>query len=87
MCAWVTFLYSRKLTEHCKPAIMEKIKIIILKKSMKYAICSNMDGPRILYLVKSEKGKYHVMSLTCGIKKQYTLGSSCCGSVGYESDW
>ena len=28
---WVTMLYSRKLTEHCKPAIMEKIKIIIYK--------------------------------------------------------
>ena len=29
MCNWVTLLYSRKLTEHCKPAIMEKIKITI----------------------------------------------------------
>ena len=28
MCAWVTLLYSRKLTEHCIPTIMEKIKII-----------------------------------------------------------
>ena len=28
MCNWVILLYSRKLTEHCKPAIMEKIKII-----------------------------------------------------------
>ena len=27
MCNWVTMLYSKKLTEHCKPAIMEK-KII-----------------------------------------------------------
>ena len=25
-CNWVTMLYSRKLTEHCKPAIMEKNK-------------------------------------------------------------
>ena len=24
MCDWVSFLYCRKLTEHCKPAIMEK---------------------------------------------------------------
>ena len=33
VCDWVTLLYSSKLTEHCKPAIMEKIKIIIkLKK-------------------------------------------------------
>ena len=29
MCEWVTVLYSRKLTERCKPAIMEKIKIIM----------------------------------------------------------
>ena len=28
MCDWVTLLYRRKLTEHCKPAIMENIKII-----------------------------------------------------------
>ena len=26
MCDWVTLLYSRKLTEHGKPAILEKIK-------------------------------------------------------------
>lgn len=26
MCDWVTLLYIRKLIEHCKPAIMEKIK-------------------------------------------------------------
>ena len=26
MCEWVTMLYSRKLAEHCKPAIMEKNK-------------------------------------------------------------
>jgi len=28
VCDWVTLLYSRKLAEHCKPAIIEKIKII-----------------------------------------------------------
>ena len=31
-CKWVTFLYSRKLTERCKPAITEKIKIIMKVK-------------------------------------------------------
>ena len=31
MCNWVTMLYGRKLTEHCKPSIMEKVKIITLK--------------------------------------------------------
>ena len=34
MCNWVTMLYSRKLTEHCKPAMMEK-KIITQKKKKK----------------------------------------------------
>ena len=33
MCDWVTLLYSRKLTAHCKPAI--KIKIIKIKKMAK----------------------------------------------------
>ena len=34
MCDWVTLLYSRKLAEeHCKPAMMEKIKIILIKSS------------------------------------------------------
>jgi len=39
---WITLLYSRKLTEHCKPTIMEKIKIIfekgiyVRKKLVKY---------------------------------------------------
>ena len=27
-CDWVSLLYSRKLIEHCKPTIMEKVKII-----------------------------------------------------------
>ena len=27
-------LYSRKMTEHCKPGIMEKIEIIIQKKEI-----------------------------------------------------
>ena len=32
MCDWVTLLYSRKLTEYYKPAMMEKIKIIKKKR-------------------------------------------------------
>ena len=28
VCDWVSLPYSRKLTEHCKPTIMEKIKLI-----------------------------------------------------------
>ena len=26
VCDWIILLYSRKLTEHCKPTLMEKIK-------------------------------------------------------------
>ena len=36
MCNRVTLLWSRKLTEHCKSAIKEKIKIITNKKMKKY---------------------------------------------------
>ena len=32
MCDWVTSLCGRKLTEHCKSAIMEQIKKSLLKK-------------------------------------------------------
>ena len=40
MCDWVTLLYSGKLTEDCKLAIMEKIKIIVtLKKEKKAMDC------------------------------------------------
>ena len=35
MCDWVTLLYSRKLTEHYKPGIMEKIRAIIKFKKKK----------------------------------------------------
>ena len=38
MCDWVPLLCSRKLTQHCKPTIMEKIKIIIKKKKIR--ICN-----------------------------------------------
>ena len=33
---WVTLLYSRKLTEHCKLTIIEKIKIIRKRKKWIY---------------------------------------------------
>ena len=32
ICNWVILLYSRKLTEQRKPAIVEKIKIIIKER-------------------------------------------------------
>ena len=33
VCDWVTLLYSRKLTEHCKPTIKEKIKKSLQKET------------------------------------------------------
>ena len=35
MCNWVTMPYSRKLTEHCKSAIMEKNKNHYTEKKKK----------------------------------------------------
>ena len=35
MCNWVTMLYGRKLTEHCKPGIMGKNKNHYIKKKEK----------------------------------------------------
>ena len=39
------------------------------KKEWNNDICSNMDGPRDYHIKwsKSEKDKYHMISLTCGI--------------------
>ena len=44
VCDWVTFLYSRKLTEHYKPTIMEKIKIIIKNYFLKMEVWSSPCG-------------------------------------------
>ena len=38
MCDWVTSRCSRKLTEHCKSVIMEKIQIIIKKRKFQYGM-------------------------------------------------
>ena len=44
MCDWVTLMYSRKLTEHYKSAIMERIKIIKIKeKNLKIKKRKYMD--------------------------------------------
>ena len=50
MCDWVTLLCSRKLTEHCKSAIMEKIKNIIknIRKHM-YIFLYEKHGKRKNY--------------------------------------
>ena len=54
MCDGVTLLYSRKLTEHRKPAIMEKIKIII--KFFKKTLLFKKTIEMIFFNVKGTKG-------------------------------
>ena len=54
MCDWVTLLYDKKLTEHCKPAIMEKkiIKKLILtteKRERPKKVFSHKYGKNYLY--------------------------------------
>ena len=44
VCDWVSLLYYRKLTEHCKPAITEKIKIIFKKRVMIMVIICRADA-------------------------------------------
>ena len=41
--------------------------LLSCKKRMKYAICSNIDGPRNDHTKWSQNNKYHMISLTCGI--------------------
>ena len=52
MCNWVTMWYSRKLTEHCKPATMKKNKnhYIFLKKAGR--------KKKTLYVDYIERNKY-----------------------------
>ena len=59
MCNWVTMLYSRKLTEHCKTAIMEKNKnhyiknVIYFKMNKIFKISARMN--KIKYQEKSNE--------------------------------
>ena len=43
ICDWVTLLYSRKLTEHCKPAVIEKNKNHL--KKFFFKSCVNLCFP------------------------------------------
>ena len=51
----VVYLYNELLLSH--------------EKEWNNALCSSMNGPRDYHtkVSKSEKGKYHMISLTCGI--------------------
>jgi len=56
VCDWVTLLYSRKLTECCKPTIMEKVKITKKRKiSETLLVIHNVIK---IFIIKGErKGK------------------------------
>ena len=59
MCNWVTMLYTGKLTEHCKPAIMEKNKNHYIKNKEKETVkCHkfHMVQPKI----NKFRGYYHI---------------------------
>ena len=50
-----------------------------IKKEWNYAICSDMDGPIDCHTErsKSDKDKYHMISLICGILKNGTNEPIC----------
>ena len=78
MCNWVTLLYSRKLIEHCKPAILEKIKIIIRiyeewvnsfvqeRTVSNSGICCHFDSENIL--LQDEHIHYSLEEIKCKAK-------------------
>ena len=51
MCEWASLLYCRKLTEHCKPAILEKE--IIKKVNTE----SNQAGIKMTYKLRGRNGE------------------------------
>ena len=53
MCDWVTLLCSRKLTEHCKSATMEKIKIIV-----KHNFSGWVQNTDCLYVLTDEQQQF-----------------------------
>ena len=62
MCNWVTMWYSRKWTEHCKPAIMEKNKNHYTKQTNK-----QKEVPEKIYLcaVSGSGGGMEKTGVTC----------------------
>ena len=81
MCDWFTLLCSRKFTEHCKSALMEKIKITIKEKTAMY-IYSFLQKPsrdvECLLLIQRDVLELYVSIL---LSKVYLNESK----VGYNS--
>ena len=79
----VTLLYIRKLTEHCKPAIVEKIKIIIKKENKSeinkyYMISPILESKKYNKLVNVVKKK---QTERC---REQTSGYQCWGRGRYK---
>ena len=50
-CDWVTLLCNRKLTEHCKSAIMEKISYFLKRQNKKpYLVSMRMQVQSLAFL-------------------------------------
>ena len=81
MCDWVTMLYSRKLTEHCKPAITEKNKnhYIYLIKVSTLILISFINSSVLAYLTISQQ----VILIRLKIDLRYSV---CLILTGYLSD-
>jgi len=79
MCNEVILLYSRKLTERCKPAIIEKIKIIINEKNenkktripiMHFWVCIQICKYTYIHLPLQLYTYTYTLQINTKIKKQ-----------------
>ena len=75
---WVTLLYSRKLTEHCNPAMMEKIKISKKNRKCKALTSSLVHSTKNLWrivllgsLVNSTKHLWEIIPILYISFKRY----------------
>ena len=57
MCDWVTLLYSRKLTEHYKLAMMEKPKII-KKNKLEEGVLRAESGSELIMMLLLSPGTH-----------------------------
>ena len=74
VCDWVTLLCSRKLTEHCKPTIMEKIEIIkdIFKNNaQRLNILPKVTGKNVVELKPdSRQSDFRIHDLNHSVMRQ-----------------
>ena len=79
MYSWVTLWYSRKLTEHRKPAIMGKIPIIMKKENTSL---STWNKEYVLFL--GNQTRTHSLSFSIKLRKKF----SCLKDrIHFPKDW